>query len=119
MATPINNFPGLGPGQTAWQVDPNTIVVVELLRVQLADDSQVAGFAVRAWQANSDGTVATDGSGNPLEIPKKAESVSLSALAEGTVVLSTFLDGCTTDALTRAQTWLAVRAQLDAVPMEQ
>jgi hypothetical protein len=113
--------PNMTAAQSAYTLETGDTIVVETTqRPAGANASNLEQehlvIQVRAWKAAPDGTQAKDSRGKPLEIPVKMCSIMHSALAEGTLDLGSTLAGFTTDALTRARTWIAVQAQIEQLP---
>lgn len=122
MAYTSITLPGLVAGvQTAWQLAPNQIVVVDIRTLDNAESMTNAtteahlSIQVATWQANADGSPVLDASNKKLGPPKMHVSILTSALAAGTVTLAGQLTTITTEALDRAAQWLAVYPSIQAM----
>jgi len=112
-------------GRQAYRIDGDHIIVVEITKkpIEANNDNLVPmphqALRVRAWKANDDGTIATDGAGKPIEMPHRIETLIEAAIADGTIDLNAKVVEFTLTALERAKNYLIVKAAMDRIPVSQ
>lgn len=109
--------------QTAYQLDSGHMVIVDIqsqaIPTNIDSTSAEAHIAlfVQAWKINPDGTPYLDSHGAKIQAPAKSISIRTPSLADGSTTLVDVKTNAIIDALTRMDTWIAIRSQVMALQL--